>query len=79
MPDKTPLCGAEFVLGAARGVPACDAPATVALVTDQPVGYGLSAVLGPTTQFNACAEHVEAMAAVLTAARGGIKPKRVKL
>jgi len=69
-------CGAEHVVG---GVPACDARATAALMTDKPVPYGLSAALGPSNRFNACDKHVEAMSAVLAAKQNGVAPRRVKL
>ena len=44
-----------------------------------PIGVAVPTAHSFAGRFNACAEHVGAMAAALTAAQGGIAPKRVKL
>lgn len=56
-----------------------DARATVALVTDSPVLFALSNVLGPSNRFYACAEHVDRMAAALARRQKGVATKPVAL
>ena len=74
------LCAAEMVID---GVGACDNPANTVLITDMPVQFKMSDMMGPqlgsSDRFNACRDHVDRMAQALRGEQGEIEPKRFSL
>jgi hypothetical protein len=74
------LCAAEMVI---NGIGACDNPTAVVLVTDRPVQFKMSDMLGPqigtSDRFNACRQHADRMAQALSREQQGVAPRRFKL